>query len=248
MSKFNTPAARPVPSSPVVTQAVSSGRTHEGAPGFARDPRSELFLLAVTNLDGLRFYDRKPEQNALQVTPRRQVELARLAPRLTGIPWQETPAEQRMIELVRQVAAQDPAWTAKFIPWLRDSAGMRTASVVAAAETARAFLAAGRPGGRQVVAASLKRADEPGELLAYWISRYGRNVPKPVKRGLADAARQLYSEYTLLKYDTASHGFRFGDVIELSHPDAVAPWQGTCSRTPWTAGTAGTSQRRTRWT
>jgi hypothetical protein len=158
----------------------------------------------VSNLDGLRFYDRKSELNAMQ----------------------ETPAEQRMIELVRQVAAQDPAWMAKFIPWLREAAGMRSASVVAAAETARAFLAAGRPGGRKVVAASLQRADEPGELLAYWISRYGRSVPKPVKRGLADAARQLYNEYTLLKYDTASHGFRFGDVIELSHPDAVAPWQG----------------------
>jgi hypothetical protein len=226
MPRFNAPRTRPAVTSPVTTAAAPAGVTHEGAPGFARDPKSELFLLAVSNLGGLRFYDRKPEQNALQVTPRRQVELARAAPRLTGIPWQETPAEQRMTELVRQVAASDPAWLAKFVPWLRDSAGMRSASVVAAAETAKGLLAAGQPGGRTVVATALQRADEPGELLAYWTSRYGRAIPKPVKRGTADAAQRLFTEYTLLKYDTASHGFRFGDVIELVHPDAAGLWQG----------------------
>src|SRR5207248_335235 len=32
----------------------------------------------------------------------------------------------------------------------------------------------------------------------------------------------------LLKYDTASHGFRFADVIDLVHPipDPGRPWQG----------------------
>jgi hypothetical protein len=218
MSKYNKTGTKPAVHSPVTAEPVPSGFTHEGAPGFARDPRSELFLLAVSNLDGLRFYDRKPQENALQVTPRGRVEMARAAPRLTGIPWQETPVEQRMIELVRQVAVIDPAWLAKFVPWLRNAAGMRTASVVTAAETAEALLASGQPGGRRVIAGALRRPDEPGELLAYWTTRYGRAVPKPVK--------QLYTQFSLLKYDTASHGFRFADVIELCHPDATGLQQG----------------------
>ena len=55
-------------------------------------------------------------------------------------------------------------------------------------------------------------------------------IPKPVKRGLADAAARLYDEYALLKYDTASHGYRFGDVIDLCHPDAAEPWRGDLYR------------------
>ena len=59
-----------------------------------------------------------------------------------------------------------------------------TAPVVLAAEAVKARLAAGLDGGnRQLVGSVLRRADEPGEMLAYWTSRYGRAVPKPVKRG-----------------------------------------------------------------
>jgi hypothetical protein len=69
------------------------------------------------------------------------------------------------------------------------------APVVLAAEAVRARLAAGLEGGnRQLVGSVLHRADEPGEMLAYWTSRYGRTVPKPVKRGIADAVARLYDE------------------------------------------------------
>ncbi|MFD1052138.1 TROVE domain-containing protein, partial [Kibdelosporangium lantanae] len=70
-----------------------------------------------------------------------------------------------------------------------------------------------------------QRADEPGEMLAYWTSVHGRAVPKPVKRGVADAVRRLYDERALLKYDTDSRGFRFGDVIDLVHPSNNGPVQ-----------------------
>jgi hypothetical protein len=61
---------------------------------------------------------------------------------------------------------------------------------------------------------------------AYWTSRYGRRIPKPVKRGIEDAVGSLYTERSLLKYDTASKGYRFGDVIELVHPAPAKVWQG----------------------
>jgi hypothetical protein len=78
------------------------------------------------------------------------------------------------------------------------------------------------------VASALQRADEPGEALAYRMAAHGRTVPKPVKRGIADAVARLYHERSLLKYDTASHGFRFGDVLDLTHPSPAADkaWQG----------------------
>jgi len=116
---------------------------------------------------------------------------------------------------------------------------MRTAPVVLAAEAVRVRLAAGLEGGnRQLVGSVLRRADEPGEMLAYWTSRYGRAVPKPVKRGIADAVARLYDERALLRYDSAARGFRFGDVIDLVHPSpapARTAWQGELFRWAITA-------------
>lgn len=173
---------------------------HEGAVGAARDAKSELFLLAVANMVG--------EPTFYESAGAR---------------------DSRYTELVHQVAA-DLDWTSGFLGWLRSDANMRSASLVGAAEATRALLAAKLPGGRQLVASVLQRADEPGEMLAYWTSKYGRAIPKPVKRGVADAIGRLYTEYALLKYDTASKGYRFADVIDLVHPDATAPWQGELFR------------------
>ncbi|AUG79034.1 RNA-binding protein [Kitasatospora sp. MMS16-BH015] len=177
---------------------------HEGAVGHLRDAKSELFLLAVANLVGQdTFYERGGQR------------------------------DDRYTALVRELAVAEPEWTLGLLRWLRYAAGMRTASLVGAAEYARARLDAGLPGhSRQVVDAVLQRPDEPGELIAYWVSRYGRNLPKPVKRGVTDAVARLYTERALLKYDTASKGYRFGDVLELTHPTPRAdrPWQGELFR------------------
>src|SRR5829696_2115151 len=91
---------------------------------------------------------------------------------------------------------------------------MRSAPVVMAAE----YVAAGGTGGRSVVARALQRADEPAELLGYWLSTHGRRIPMPIKRGIADGARRLYTERTALRYDGLSRQVRMADVIELTHP------------------------------
>ena len=129
--------------------------------------------------------------------------------------------------MARRLVVPDCARTHQRV-WLSSKVtkNMRSASLVGAAEATRALLAAKLPGGRQLVASVLQRADEPGEMLAYWTGRYGRAIPKPVKRGIGDAIGRLYTEYALLKYDTASKGFRFADVLDLVHPSPAAPGQG----------------------
>lgn len=211
MARFNLrspKSAALAPTSPT-SPVRSTGRrdaNHHGSPGFVRDPRSELFLLAVANF----------------VTQHTTYEAGQAR-------------DDRFAALVRTLAVEDPAWTAGLLGWLRGDGNMRTASLVGAAEYVKARLDAGAtegPSNRQVVDSVLRRADEPGELLAYWTATYGRNVPKPVKRGIADAVRRLYSGSSLLKYDTASKGFRFGDVLNLVHasPDPAKAWQGELFR------------------
>ncbi|MGW2019701.1 TROVE domain-containing protein [Streptomyces sp. NPDC001927] len=204
MARFNTRTVGARTTSPVVS--THRAPTHQGGIGVLREPRSELFLLAVANFVTQRtFYESGEER------------------------------DDRFAGLVRKLAVEDPEWTAGLLRWLRSEAHMRTASLVGAAEYVRARLDAGvetGPTNRQVVDSVLLRADEPGELLGYWTSTYGRNIPKPVKRGVADAVQRLYSAKSLLKYDTDSKGYRFGDVLNLTHaaPDPEKPWQGELFR------------------
>ncbi|MET8447186.1 TROVE domain-containing protein [Streptomyces sp. NPDC005209] len=205
MARFNTKAAKAQPTSRV-TSTGRVLRTYQGGRGHERDARSELFLLAVSNFVSQRtFYESGADRDT------------------------------RFARLLRELAVTDPSWTAGLLGWLRGEGGMRTASVVGAAEYVHARLAAGAtdgPSNRQVVASVLQRPDEPGELLAYWTATYGRNIPKPVKRGVADAVRRLYHGKSLLKYDTASKGYRFGDILNLVHaaPDPDKAWQGELFR------------------
>lgn len=200
MSKFNTLRDQlhgRGPTSAVTADLSATLVTHEGAAAFARDVKGELFQLAVVNMVGEKtFYEDAQSRDT------------------------------RYAELVRAATLLDPDWTARLLAWLRNTANMRSAPLVGAAEYTRARLEAGLPGtSRQVVSSVLQRADEPAELLAYWTARYGKKFPKPLKRGVADAAVRLYTEYSLLKYDTPSHAWRFADVLDLTHPSPKAPWQ-----------------------
>lgn len=190
MSRFNTNKNQPAKvNQPIVSAPSVTARTGNNAPGFVRDAKGELFLLAVSNFVGQdKFYESGKA------------------------------GDNRFKALVQQVAQEDAAWMGRFLPWLRNEANMRTASIVGAVEAAFTMALNKIPGGRQIVGAVLQRADEPGEALGYWMATYpGRQIPKPIKRGIADAATRLYNEFNTLKYDTASHGIRFGDVLELTH-------------------------------
>src|SRR5687768_3115553 len=106
MSKFNRTGTRPAGgTSPIFTEPTATGRTFEGAPGYARDAKSELFLLAVTNMVGEQtFYE------------------------------QANGRDDRYQQLVRTLAVADPEWTAGFLAWLRGDANKRSAALVGAAE------------------------------------------------------------------------------------------------------------------
>lgn len=207
MSKFNTRTARPAVTSPVQATASATTRTYEGATGTDRDAKSELFLLAVANLGNDSFYEKAKDR------------------------------DDRYTTLVRHLAVEDPVWTAGLLAWLRTDANIRSAAVVGAAEFVHERLTNSTAAettvtNRRVIDSVLQRADEPGEMVAYWAAKYGKNLPKPVKRGIADAIQRLYTERSLLKYDSKSDGFRFGDVLELVHasPDPGKAWQGELFR------------------
>lgn len=223
MARFNGTrrvGATPTGATSPVKTTETRANTYEGAAGFLRDVKSELFNVAVVNMVGQdTFYESGNDR------------------------------DDRYEDLIHELAIGDPAWTFELLRWLRGPDGnLRTASLMGASEFVKARLDAQKYGkllnpvptgdhaftvarwNRRVVDAVQQRADEPGELIAYWIQKYGRNLPQPIKRGVADGVKRLYTERGYLRYDSSSKGFRFADVIDLVHPSATAPWQGDLYR------------------
>lgn len=199
MAKLNT--VQPVSAtSPIKTAKTPDTVTYEGGPGYTNDSYGELFRLGVNMFAGEgTFYESGKSR------------------------------DNRFTSLVEGMALTDPSWLLNFLRWLRQEGNIRTASLMGAAHAVHARLTAGvednlRPDelgmNRLFIRAVPQRADEPGELASYWTSKFGRTMPSCVKRGLADVANRLFNEYSLMKYDTASYGWRFGDIIQMTHPKA----------------------------
>lgn len=220
MARFNRSVTLP-PAAPVLTTTGARAINHQGGIGFQREPKAELFLLAASYLDGNRFYGTAEEQ------------------------------DNRFRALVHKLAVDEPEWTYELINWLRNGANLRTVALMGAAEYVKARLdAKAKPlyvvdgGGitpenpynmrtgvhRAIIDAVLRRPDEPGEMLAYWLGRYGRSIPKPVKRGVADAAVRMYNEKAYIKWDSEKASVRFADVLELAHVPGTSGWRNTLYR------------------
>lgn len=200
MAKFANRTA-PFAAGPVRTGART--QTYEGGAAWSRDAKSDLFLLAATNMVGEdTFYEAKTERDT------------------------------RFRDLVHAATALDPDWVARFVPYLRGEMNMRSASVVMAAESALArranppAAAKATVSVRTMVASALQRPDEPAEFIAYWRSRSGiRALPGGVQRGVADAVARLFTERAALKYDGVGNAFRLADVVGLAKPKPRGAWQ-----------------------
>jgi len=200
MAGFNRGTVKATGRGPLATAPTPTGTTHEGGPGYQRDAKSELFLRATTMFVGEKAFYESANEGA-----------------------------NRLRVLVAEIVKTDEGWEwlKGFLPWLRSEANIRTAGILLSVEAVHARLAYGLHGNgnRELISRVLQRADEPGEVLAYWTSRYGKAIPKPIKRGVADAATRLYSERGFLRYDSDAKSFRFGDVLELTHPETDKVWQ-----------------------
>lgn len=195
--------------SPLASTLVPGVTTYGGGKGAVSDTKTELFRLGVNLFYGEDTYYEKGDGR-----------------------------NKRFTALVEQLAVSDPLWTVKFLIWMRTVGNIRTTSVVGAAHFVHARLSnpaavaedellssLGHKGmNRYVISEVLARADEPGEFVAYWLANFGK-LPKPVKRGISDSVLKLYNEYSVLKYDTASHAVQFSNVLNLVHAKPDKPWR-----------------------
>lgn len=206
---FNTVNKRKVKASPGPLASSSTptgtlGGPGDRVPGYAYEDKSALFLLAVNSFFGQKkFYETAKA------------------------------GDDRFVNLVRKIAPADPKWMYDFLTWLRNGANMRSSAVVGSVEACLATKAANQAGSdkgwsRRLANAGLGRADEVGEAVAYYFSKYPRTqIPISLKRGLADQLTWDINEYTASKYGSANSGkeYTLDRLINLLHPKPSAPWQ-----------------------
>lgn len=163
---------------------------YEGGLAYRPTPEVELYLHACTGFFGEdRFYTTGQEEH------------------------------ERLLRLIDQV---DPLYVLRLADYARNRMYLRTLPQVLLAEAA-ARLKTPRDGStvspvRAYAPRIAIRADEPMEVLAYWIRTRGslKGFPNALRRGLADAMTR-FDAYELAKYDRGGM-VRLKDAIQILHP------------------------------
>lgn len=129
----------------------------------------------------------------------------------------------RLRETAAQLCQEFPSDLVAVVSSLRVDSDVRTPAVVLAVEAAFA----GHASAYEALRLALRRPDEPGLALQYAMEFHGR-IPSVLRKAVRDAAEELYTEQAALRFDrlrsrsvtgedVPSNGFRFADVIRMSH-------------------------------
>jgi hypothetical protein len=140
-------------------------------------------------------------------------------------------ADPHFAALVRRVASTGGAWLDGFVRSLAGTPGLSAPAVAVALEAAAAWSGAHRPGGRQLVAAAPRAPADVHGALGYWRARHGAALPKPVKRGLADAVTRLFDAGTVARRSSRHDRERLADLLRAVHPVPATAAQSEAFRT-----------------
>jgi len=109
---------------------------------------------------------------------------------------------------------EDSKYLLKLARYVRSEMHLRSVPVVLLAEAATRKALKGTGLLRSYVPHILKRADEPTELVAYWLNKYGKPIPNALKRGVADTLGG-FDAYQLGKYRASDKPVKLKDVVRL---------------------------------
>jgi 60 kDa SS-A/Ro ribonucleoprotein len=121
----------------------------------------------------------------------------------------------RVIELLDQVPAQ---FAAKASIYARNEFGMRSVSHMVAAELAHRTK--GEQWTKDYYSAVVRRPDDMTEILAYYLSKFGKPVPNSLKKGFAKAFDK-FDGYQLGKYRGEGKAISLVDVVNIVRPRSM---------------------------
>lgn len=125
-------------------------------------------------------------------------------------------------ETVDRVIKDDPEFVWKLAVFARREFNMRSIAHVLVAHLAHEV--EGKPFVESAVKGVTLRGDDVTEIMAYYISKYGKPIPNSLKKGVAKAI-QGFDEYTLAKYKGGNKSVRMKDLLCLCHPKPLTKAQ-----------------------
>lgn len=123
-------------------------------------------------------------------------------------------ANETIEELKQLIKQVNPEFAAKAGVFARTEYGMRSISHVLAAEIVREYK--GKDWTKNYIAKSIYRPDDAIEMLAYWITTYGKPIPNALKKGIA-LGLSKFDEYQIAKYKKGKSELSLVDVVNLTH-------------------------------
>lgn len=120
-----------------------------------------------------------------------------------------------MQDTIKSVIKTDPQFVANLAVFARREFNMRSVSHILTAYLAHEI--EGKPYTREVVKAVTLRGDDATEIMACYLSMFGKPIPNSLRKGIADVM-QGFDEYTLAKYKGNGKAVKMRDLLCLCRP------------------------------
>lgn len=127
-------------------------------------------------------------------------------------------ADDTISRIKSLIVNEDKKFVAKAAIYARTKLGMRSVSHLVASEVAKAVK--GATWSRSFFQKIVNRPDDMTEILACYMSSYGKPIPNSLKKGFAKVLEGL-DDYKLAKYRMGGKDVSMVDVINMVHPRAT---------------------------
>lgn len=117
--------------------------------------------------------------------------------------------------MICKVTRQDPDFVSRLAVYARRVFNMRSVAHVLAAYLAHE--PEGKPFVRRTIGGITLRGDDVTELMAFYLSTFGKPIPNALRKGVNDVFAR-FDEYTLAKYRGRGKAVRMRDIVMLCHP------------------------------
>ncbi len=122
---------------------------------------------------------------------------------------------KEMQETIKSVIKSDPRFVANLAVFARREFNMRSVAHILTAYLAHEV--EGKPYTRNTVKAVSLRGDDITEIMACYLSMFGKPIPNALKKGINDVL-QGFDEYTLAKYKGEGKAVKMRDLLCLCRP------------------------------
>lgn len=121
---------------------------------------------------------------------------------------------KKLVETAERVANKEPSFVSNLAAYARKEFHLRSVAHVLTCIVAN--VVESKPFIRRTVDAVVERADDLTEILACYISMYGKPIPNGLKKALG-ANLKRFNEFQLSKYNGGQKSVKFKDILRLTH-------------------------------